>query len=477
MQKSKERIDKFLSFENDYNLFELQIKSVYFWQIIRKSVYRKYILEDELHPISSTKKRYLSDLKHIIYQFPHFVFKNPVFIKKEADVLILNHQRRVKYDNLYYCLYTDSIVEKLKRSNVILEKKYLNHHYKPVPNNNLYYLDYITFMTAVKRRILDVFKLNKVDTDIVNNLRNQINKVFNVKIDKNNFIKLIKTSVNAFIIDEKYYSKLIKKIRPKIILEVVHYEETRFVINHLAKKKNIPTVELQHGTMGPYHIAYNFKKRFELSMFPDYIFTFGEYWKNATRFPINPNNIIEVGWPYLEKRVSKNLGNVANKDKKNILFISQDGQTSKSLFELAKALSNTLEKTSYEIIYKLHPKEYPDFKKTYSGFKSKNLTFISNNDNDIHYFLNNCDYLIGVASTVLFEAIAYGIKPMVLNVSDFEYMENLLENDLASLVKNEEDVLMEIEKDRYLDKNKVNYYWKQNSIDNILTNIEKIISD
>jgi len=81
--------------------------------------------------------------------------------------------------------------------------------------------------------------------------------------------KTIYNAVLNFKYRIEYYSKVIKRIKPKLILEVVSYSESRYAVNHIASKFNIPTVELQHGTMGKYHIAYNFKKKINLSTFPD----------------------------------------------------------------------------------------------------------------------------------------------------------------------------------------------------------------
>ena len=103
---------------------------------------------------------------------------------------------------------------------------------------------------------------------------------------------------------ENYYLKLLDKVKPKIIIEVVSYSFNNLLINEVAKKYKIPTIELQHGTIGRYHIAYNFKKQIYLPTFPDYIFLFGEYWKNNTRFPISNGKLKVTGFPYFEHKMN-----------------------------------------------------------------------------------------------------------------------------------------------------------------------------
>ena len=81
------------------------------------------------------------------------------------------------------------------------------------------------------------------------------------------------------------FTKILNKIQPKLILEVVSYSLNRMVLNRLAFERSIPVVELQHGTMGREHIAYNYKEKKQLPELPDYYWIFGQFWKKNTRLP------------------------------------------------------------------------------------------------------------------------------------------------------------------------------------------------
>src|SRR5699024_72095 len=101
------------------------------------------------------------------------------------------------------------------------------------------------------------------------------------------------------------YKKILKRIRPKAIVEVVSYDINKFAMNQAAFELDIPTIELQHGTMRPYHIAYNFNEKLRLETFPQYILTFGKYWNDSTRLPIDSSRVRAVGWPFFEKKISE----------------------------------------------------------------------------------------------------------------------------------------------------------------------------
>lgn len=469
-------LDNFLQFEKKYNLFDVEIQSVPIWHLIRIHIYRNYYQKKpQNNLVNKPFKKNKMNFFTVIKQLPYFMFKNPLLSKKHKDILIFNHQRRVKNNGKYYCLYTDLLIPTLNHSNVILEKKYLNHHYKPIPNNNIFYLDYITFMTAIKWRILSLFSLNEKDMLVINKIRYIINNEFNLNIKYKEFTKIVQKHLNAFKIDLKYYEKILKRTQPKLIIEVVHYEETRFVINHLAKKYNIPTIELQHGVMGEHHIAYNFLGKPDLSCFPEYIFTFGNYWIDHTRFPINKNKLFSVGWPYLESKSSMII-NENPKQQKVILIVSQDGQIAEELFKISKELLRKVDSNNYRILYKLHPKEYQFFDEIYSNYVDENLTFISNNSKDIYYYLSIADYVIGVASTVIFEALNYGLKPLILETNGHEYMHHLIDNNHATLIKSAKDVIEALSKETELQIDNLNYYWEDNSLSKMNKYIDLIIN-
>lgn len=90
-------------------------------------------------------------------------------------------------------------------------------------------------------------------------------------------------------------------------MEVVSYSRRCMVVNEIAEEMDIPTVELQHGTMGEEHGAYNFPEGYKIKQFPKYVFLFSEYWINKASIPISQENRKIVGFPYLEKWL-QNIG-------------------------------------------------------------------------------------------------------------------------------------------------------------------------
>lgn len=475
-------IDKFLQFEKHNLLFEKKIRSINYWHLIRFSIYNELIEKNQPIGQAHTKpssrrmgKRIFSKFK----QIPNCITKNPLYFTKSSDILIFNHQRRVKNGLFYDCIYTDPLIKSFGYTYSIIEEPYLERHYKPVSNQNIKYTDYIDLKVGIIRRLKKNNIFNNEDIEELKNLVTLINKEFTMELDIHIWVEKISSMIELYYYRYKYYDKLIKKVNPKVILEVVSYGGLRFLINDIAKKRKIPTIELQHGTMGKYHVAYNFAEKIKLDTFPQYEFLFGPFWKEYTRFPIKDDKIKIVGWPYLEEKVkeykSKNLNN--NDSRKKILFISQ-GTIGKELSKIAVEISKKLDKKKYMIIYKLHPGEYDRWKKEYPWLLDAGLEVIDNNENDIHHFFAQADIQIGVYSTALFEGLKYGLKTYICKLYGYEFMEELYNNNLAILVDNYFEISEDIiNNNKTLSNIDENYFWQNNSMKRIIKEIDIIIKE
>lgn len=476
-----ELIYKFIKFEYEEDLFNKEIQGVKFWHYIRYSIYckilkEKYNLGQEHSDLSG--KKFITRVWYKLKQIPNFILKNPLYRLDQKDILVLNHQRRVKNGNYYDCIYTDKILENIKKTYYVFEEPYLEKHFKPIRTKNIRYFDYINFIKAVKKIFFKFINPNfgKLCSNDINRLFllfNAINKVFNINFDKYEKIKDVENLILNYKISKKYYEKILNKIRPKVIIEVASYGFGRFLFNELAKKRGIKIIELQHGVIGKYHIAYNFYRKLELEVFPDYIFLFGEYWKNNTRFPLKKEKLIVTGFPYFKDRLEELTKNSRKNNKKeNILFIS-DGIVGKQFSKLAVKLDKLIDHKKYNIIYKLHPGEYDRWKRTYPWLINSTFKIVDNNKKDIYHYLSKSEYLIGVRSTVIFEGLGFNLKTFIYKIYGYQDMKDLYENNYAQLVTSVEDIVGGLDSNKKNIEN-IEFFWKSNSLKNIINNLNNI---
>ncbi|MFZ3577515.1 hypothetical protein [Virgibacillus sp. DJP39] len=479
MVAEKALIEQFLEFEKKLKLFKHEGNNIKYWHLIRFGIYseiEKQKIGLGIGHDSLKGKSILSRIKIKFKQIPNILFNSPFFLK-EKEFLILNHQRRVMNENVYTCIYTDNILSSLNDSYLVLEDPLLDTHLKPIPKTNIKYTDYIHNFYLLKRvvkKLKGERLLAELEKIKIREMIKSINNEFSIKLNEEQWVKNVGNALLEYKTMYKHYDKIIKRINPKIIIEVVSYAPSKFVINEIAKRRNIPTVELQHGTMGKYHVAYNFAEKFNLDTFPDYVFLFGKFWQDNTRLPISDSRIKVVGWPYFEQKLNENKEKRKIKKEKVILFISQ-GTIGNQLSKIALELSKKIDHNQNRIIYKLHPGEYLRWKEEYPWLLGSNIEIVDNNLHDMHYYFAQANVQVGVSSTALFEGIGYGLSTLVYKLPSHKYLEELYLSDLAYLVDDVDELLTYINLDYKNNFNNTNYFWEENSLENIKKALNDIL--
>ena len=275
------------------------------------------------------------------------------------------------------------------------------------------------------------------------------------------------------------YIRLFKRLKPKLVFVVVSYNNE--LIIEACKKLNIPTVELQHGVITPYHLGYAYPEGQLKQLFPDYFFSFGDFWNNSVNFPLPKKQITSIGYSFLEGEKKRFTGQSKNKQ---LLFISQ-GAIGDKLSKFASDLINeNVEKFGFELIYKLHPGEYNHWKNSYpwlleASLQSK-IQVIDDSSSDLYQLMSSSEIVVGVFSTAIFEGLSFGVKTFVLDASGIEYMETLIQEKAVIKISSAKDLIDYLSEDNYgLDLKEINEedFFKSNSVMNAIDQIEKLLQN
>lgn len=470
-----EFMDSFLEFERQFEMFKVRINNIRVWHYIRFSVYDSLIEKKgniawgkRLNQKNVSSKKF-EELVH--YMFKRYISCNQFFAHKR-DILIISHGRKYKEDNKYYkCPYTYLLDEYLSDSHYILDGKTLDGNYELQRSHNILYCD-INAFNKIKQVKFPKETVSKREVD--NRIIDPIEMYFKINIEreiKKKWLDLINSFIDMRKYYIKYFSYMLKKINPKIILIAYAYGFDRMVLCEVAHKMHIPVVELQHGTIGPDVVAYNFYNRMQLNSFPDYIFTFGQYEKKSTRFPIPKSHIIPTGYPELENNYNKCKKKTGNK--KVILFISQ---TLIKIAQFANAVAQKIDADKYQIIFQLHPFEYSSWKSTIGKYLiHPNIKVVGSYNHTVYESLAQADWVVGNYSTVLSEAQMFDVKVAVLKLDMYEVVRFLYQNGYALLVDSPEQLIKEIEDDTFQPNREVSLFEK-NSLKKMQENINKIIN-
>jgi hypothetical protein len=465
--------DQFLRMEDELDLFNQKIDNVYFWEKIRVKIFDQISRVTITSGQSNPKRKYkaLEVVKTGIHSIKNIIIKNP-YLSSQKDILFIGHsRRRLHEDGKWWDIYCDPIIENLDKSYVLTEYPYLFTHLKPVKTSNIRYLDFFVF-SFVLQRFLRIKRVHfsKEEKFLIEKIQNEIYTKFRTKININELLKtnllLRKTFLPLFI-------RLLKRIRPKLIILVISYNVVNEALCEASKKLNIPVIELQHGVLNSYHYGYSYpeakrKKHF----FVDYFFAFGSFWRDSTEFPIEKERIFCVGYPYFEK-VLKKYKNVPKKDK--ILFISPGYPLGKAFSQFAlefseKSLQNC------EIVYKLHPGEYHDWKKNYPWLVNSNIQVIDNEAISIYQLFAESKIQVGVSSTAIYEGLMFGLRTYIINMFGIEYMEFLIESGAVKMILSVDELEESITTEKNLPEVNPDIFFKKDALNNIYEKIDELIA-
>ncbi len=468
---SEELIDKFLKIEEKNNLFNLKINKVKFWPYIRFDVYTSLMENYGLFNRNISYDAKFSHSLNLSELIKRITIRNQFFLHNK-EILIFSSFGKIKENQYYKCAYTDLISQNLDNTYYVFDFDYDGIFYFPRNVLGLKYSNINTYKLFCRKRDRVSFEGSMIEENIYSIMEQNFEKPLTIKQKKRiNEILIYLLNERSYLIS--YFRFILKKINPKIVMIVCYYNFQMMILCEVAKQLNIPVVELQHGVIGKEHISYNFLKKRKLRSFPDYIFTFSQYDKKITRFPIDLDKIYTVGYPEMEKKIIKYKKlDLKTGKKKKILFISQ---TIRQIFEYAVELSKRIDLEKFEIIIKLHPREFGNWRKEFGKILSgASVTIISDSNKDIYYYLAQADYVVGIFSTVLLEATMFDTNIIVIKEASYTYMKRLYENDMAVLIDSI-DKLEQIVTNNIRTSNAAKTYFENDSIEKIKYAIQEII--
>ena len=454
--------EKFLQMECEKNLFEtLQVNQIKIWHYIRCDVYET-VLHAFGRPENPNARDKFYKNNNSVKDWVDENILHSQFRVKPKDVLIINHQRRMKYGDYYKCVYTDEWLKKFDKSYYVYENPYEEKFYfKPVKTKNLRYINikgYNEILHKKYRYLIDPKECKQLSFYIINILENEFGIVLKVK-DKRKIVDIIPYTLSEREIWRDYYNFLVKRIKPKIIIYVIGYGFDRMILAEIAKEYGIPTIELQHGQIGRQHLAYNFKDNAQLKAFPQYLFVTGQFDKDVMRCPIPRDNIYVVGSPEMDTKTNSFVKKESQKVRKKIITLISSGE--KEIVEAAIELSQKLNKNNFILYFKLHPSEYTNWKIEYPNLVDSGVQVIDDSRHDIYYYLAVSDFLIGTNSTVLYEATRFQCDIMVLRKGYYFVSKDLVETGNAIYIDSVDQLLDRINSN--VNKRKESYYFYCNN--------------
>ncbi len=205
---------------------------------------------------------------------------------------------------------------------------------------------------------------------------------------------------------ERSVLKLLDRLQPAVVLmQGAAYSQWSALTFEL-KRRGVRVVEPQHGWIGPSHGAYNFGAAMatpELAAaLPDELLTFGEYWSSGLRVPFETT---AIGKPHLEA-MRRGAPPWEERPRELLLVssVSDPGGSNDFGLALAEAMPS-----GWHLRFRPHPSERSVATTRYARMLAHARVALDD-EPDVYVSLRTARGVVGVASTVLFEALAVGCR-------------------------------------------------------------------
>ena len=302
--------------------------------------------------------------------------------------------------------------------------------------------------------IYDVFKV-EVSSDLI---KRQLTEVY-----------LIHEGVRP------YFRRLLTKWRTKCVVLSVHYSVLNMCLASAAHDLGLPVVELQHGEVNSSHPAYNVPVK-KNEYLPDYFLSWGSFWRKfLSNFP--QKAVIDAGYPYFDYHIQTYPRKKISDENIHVWFLSQ-GTIGVELSRLAIELSELLPRDRITLHYKLHPSESKSWTLNYPWLKDSYIDVVSNEESNIYKCLQAADIAIGVNSTAIIEAFAWGVRPLVLSfISGGETLSAFADAGYVEFIHSKEELVNMLKtcKKEWMSEVDVKALWQSNASANIAAFIGKLV--
>lgn len=425
-----DRLNKFLTFEAE-SCFDYTVDGIRIWKYLREFVYDEYIRK-----IYKTEARVhsCSDFKfgmYLVGQLWRILQPDERYSPK--DILFISFPRKTMINGSYICTQLQPLMNKFDNHSWIVEnpfwiedKSYFISHFTSKKSSMTF-----TDKIEIKHMISMLFRYasrcrfaHNNDVKIMNFLNN-IEVNLQIHLDYKEYLNKIFWYVSFEKYARTYYEKLLHQVAPKCIVEVYTPNHQIALLNTIAHENGIPVIDVQHGAIGTYEpIMYSYHKKRNYQHLSDFIFTFGEYWTKKENYHLKKECIFPVGVPYLEEKVRE----VADKPiKKEAIVIISQARHSNLFYTLARDLHHVKEIIGGKrIILKLHPYEYSSYiSGFYKDLENEGVQVDAGLNKHLYEYFGNACCVIGINSTALYEALAFGI-PVYVYANKYG-VENLLE--------------------------------------------------
>lgn len=433
----REVLSAFIEHEERASLFERSARGVRYWQAIRHDVF-----QETLHAARLAERAHLrigelpirSWLPAQLRALPTTLRRSLLALPR-ADLLVANHPRHVLHDGRYICPYSQPLLDATPHSRAILEGQFQGRYPTPVPDQPTAYIDLALLASHAEFRAKTAIGagLSKRELAEIAELREGLQRGLGFAPPLAAVARRVRTAVIAHLGLRPRYERLLDRVQPRLVIVVIGYRLVNQVLTQVAHERGLAVAELQHGSLGETHPAYNFAPGRKPESFPDELLLFGDLWRQATPgLPLSAAHTPAIGYAWLEMQGAR-YERVSPAEPKRVLFLSQRS-IGPELSRAAARLRELVPAERLHISYRLHPSEHIGWRETYPELARSAIEVQAAHSAPLYAVQRDSDLQVGVYSTALLEGLAFGLPTYVLAISGHEQLRILTTTGAAQLV-------------------------------------------
>lgn len=393
--------------ERELGLLDWRIDDVPIWPIVRMRVFhdltRRSGLLGDPHPVRRTAG---DRVRLVARHLAALARRNPFLTRRRVDAVVVPHHRKLGGEDVY----SEQVRAELGSRALVLDT---NRNGAALPGS--YTLDFFVSFAGVTGRLR-----RSLPSDALARARAVEDALEKRTGFRPPLAGLVSRELSKHVALRRLHRRLLRRLRVKTLYVVVAYFQQH--VTGAARDLGIPVVELQHGTITPYHLGYSYPGRPSVAGQPDELWCFGRYWTETVELPAGMSTRV-VGSPVVRRGLS------VVKEPSLVLFCSQ-GTIGARLFSCALDLARS--RPSLRVVFRLHPSELVgDY--TLDG-APENLSLSSGDVRETYELMAAATVQVGVSSTTLFEGMALGCRTVVMSLPGWEYMAPAVDRGDALLV-------------------------------------------
>lgn len=439
--------------ENHYNVDSIILEDqTKIWNLIRV-ILSSYIVDPNY--IKNERKNKIKKIKFIIKEsLLTNTLPNKVEICAFSDV-----ESQKKVGTKYFDIYVDTLNE-LFENYFIFDWPSAKAQRNEIGKNHIPLK--IPFSVLFKKVLPN--KLHIRNKEILERVIEDFSKEYD--LDEKIIKKYVLESIAVFKIIKEKTKKKLQRINPSVVLLRAAYGRFQMGVVQACRELGITTIELQHGMIYDYHFGYIKKTKSEnFDCVPDMIFTWGDFFSNiiSEGYLFKNENIISVGFPYVEKMVKKEYKTDKKiqtfcKKFKKIVLVSGVSAEYFDLFVNKVAKQN--KKIGY--LYKPHPRDTRKIE-----FNESNI-IVMERERDIYSLFRYANVHLTVLSTTMLEALAFGLPSILITSDEIDIKSiRLIDNETIFLIKNTDEFIEFLSKENNVEqkaKKRAESFFKKNSL-------------